>query len=138
MGMILTLAVVICVSLTLYFHAKFYTTAIVVQRYDKWFIKVGHEYVDLLDMVNTNSPEWPMMLWKLDSEYFQHYIGVYGEKYAYELLPVVQARVDSNLIYVHQQGRFYYVTPESVFNWKYHGRSLKFLVARLKVQNWSK
>ncbi len=141
MGFIITvfiLVVILCIGYGLYFNAKYYTTAVIEQIDDRWFIKVGREYVDLQDMVNVNDLVWPMMLWKPESPYFQQYIGVYSKKYAEELLPRVQQRLDMDNIYVHQQGRFYYATKEGVYNWNFKGRSLNYLIMNLKRQNWSK
>ncbi len=129
---------ILCIICALYFNAKYYNTAVIEQIDDKWFIKVGREYVDLQDMVNVNDLLWPMMLWKPESEYFQQYIGVYSKRYAEELLPRVQERLDMDNIYVHQQGRFYYATKEGVYNWNFKGRSLNYLIMNLKRQNWSK
>lgn len=113
---ILILIIFVHLIAALHFNSKFYTTAVIEQIDDRWFIKVGREYVDLQDMVNVNDLVWPMMLWKPESPYFQSYIGVYSRRYAEELLPRVQQRVDMDNIYVHQQGRFYYATKEGVYN----------------------
>lgn len=135
---ILILIIFVHLIAALHFNSKFYTTAVIEQIDDRWFIKVGREYVDLQDMVNVNDLVWPMLLWKPESPYFQRYIGVYSKKYAEELLPHVQERLDMDNIYVHQQGRFYYATKEGVYDWNFKGRSLNYLITNLKRQNWGK
>lgn len=119
-------------------HCAYYNTAVIEQIDDRYFIKVGREYVDLIDLINTDSLLWPMMLWKPESPYFQMYISVYNKKYAEELLPRVQERINMDHIYVHQQGRFYYASKEGVYDWKFQGRSTSYLINALKQQNWGK
>ena len=135
---IISALVVFFLGVALYFNAKYYSTAIIEYKGDRYFIKVGREYVDLIDLVNTDTILWPMMLWKPESPYCQMYIGVYTKKYAEQLLPIVQERLDMDHIYVHQQGRFYYGSKEGVYDWNFKGRSLNYLIHVLKQQNWSK
>lgn len=137
--MIIVLVVVVlpCLFYGLYYHAKYYSTAVIEYKGGRYFIKVGREYVDLIDLVNTDSILWPMMLWKPESPYCQMYIGIYSKTYAEELLPKVQERLDMDHVYVHQQGRFYYGSKEGVYDWNFKGRSLKYLINVLKQQNWS-
>jgi len=134
---IIIVVVVTCLILAWYYHAKFYTTAVIVEIYDRFYIKVGNEFVDIMEALPAINKDWIiLMLWKPESRYCQAYLGTYTRELAEGLMPIVQDYVDNGFVYVHEQGRFLYKQPNTVGYWSKANRDTKQLQEVLKIHGW--